>query len=527
MDECRAELRRLADTLPGPEVERVLRYARGLADTDDGSPLPADEIAEAVSRGDLAEASRLAIVHWDGREMVGIDRLAGVLESLPLRQLRRFPVLAMVLALHYRSRPGRSLRSGELFALAVASARLSTKQPADTRALIGVIETGALRSLGLQDAALAAARRAERLLERADAVPMEAPQLPKVAALADPHLAITYFNCGRWPQGRDAAERGYQRPGTAGEINAFHSLALMAGMYALGGEMTLAAALATDARARRAAYPDFDGYHGAYLRIAESLLALDGDDVAAAREALAGLGPHLTTIEHWPVIAMIEGRIGAAEQDPVRAEAQMAALLTRGARPPATPYLRALFDSVRALLLTASGRPNLALDLMRRHPASVPEVVSEIARAQLHMGRSDQAERALAALRSSNTPVVVRTRVEQLILSAQAAEHLGDRSRAGRIRDQAAGLASAHGMALRTRHLPDPADAAPTTELTRAERAVLNLLAAGATRPEIAAQLFVSQETIKSHLRSIYRKLGVGSRTDAVRVAHERWLLDQ
>jgi LuxR family maltose regulon positive regulatory protein len=43
--------------------------------------------------------------------------------------------------------------------------------------------------------------------------------------------------------------------------------------------------------------------------------------------------------------------------------------------------------------------------------------------------------------------------------------------------------------------------------------------------PEIGAELFVSQNTIKAHLRSVYAKLNVHSRADAVTRARELGLL--
>jgi two-component system response regulator DesR len=61
--------------------------------------------------------------------------------------------------------------------------------------------------------------------------------------------------------------------------------------------------------------------------------------------------------------------------------------------------------------------------------------------------------------------------------------------------------------------------------LTDRERAVLELMASGATNPEIAEQLHLSKHTIKEHTSSVYRKLGVRNRTEAVQRGQRLGLL--
>jgi ATP/maltotriose-dependent transcriptional regulator MalT len=62
-------------------------------------------------------------------------------------------------------------------------------------------------------------------------------------------------------------------------------------------------------------------------------------------------------------------------------------------------------------------------------------------------------------------------------------------------------------------------------ELTKREVEILRLLPTRLSQREIGRRLFVSYNTVHSHIRSIYRKLGVSSRIDAVESARERGLL--
>ena len=106
---------------------------------------------------------------------------------------------------------------------------------------------------------------------------------------------------------------------------------------------------------------------------------------------------------------------------------------------------------------------------------------------------------------------------------------LGDRARAAELFDEAEAILAA---------CPDPgalprrlaaarraaAATAPTRrqrELTDRELGVLRLLSGGSSEREIAQELFVSFNTVHSHVKSIYRKLGVSSRAEALGRARE------
>ena len=71
---------------------------------------------------------------------------------------------------------------------------------------------------------------------------------------------------------------------------------------------------------------------------------------------------------------------------------------------------------------------------------------------------------------------------------------------------------------------PDIAKPATTSiqeALTRRELDIPNLLAQRLQNKEIAAKLFVSPETVKSHVRNLYHKLEVTNRRDAAAKALE------
>jgi two-component system NarL family response regulator len=69
------------------------------------------------------------------------------------------------------------------------------------------------------------------------------------------------------------------------------------------------------------------------------------------------------------------------------------------------------------------------------------------------------------------------------------------------------------------------ADRVSSPSLTSREVAVLELVAKGMSNKEIGAALFVSETTIKYHLKNIYAKLGASDRTEAALVATQRGIL--
>ncbi|WP_210583547.1 LuxR C-terminal-related transcriptional regulator [Streptomyces sp. GESEQ-35] len=169
------------------------------------------------------------------------------------------------------------------------------------------------------------------------------------------------------------------------------------------------------------------------------------------------------------------------------------------------------------------------------------------------------ARRELRSVLDGTAPVSsFLTSIEAHLLDALACRDLGDKHAAAAAVEQALNLAEPDRMILpfamtgawelledlhpRTSHAalvsdilgvvrggvpagPDRPASAPAEELSPSELRVLRYLPTNLTRPEIAAELSVSPNTVNTHIRRIYAKLGAGDRSSAVQRGRELRLL--
>jgi LuxR family transcriptional regulator, maltose regulon positive regulatory protein len=177
---------------------------------------------------------------------------------------------------------------------------------------------------------------------------------------------------------------------------------------------------------------------------------------------------------------------------------------------------------------TAERHAREAVDLAQVHGVA-PTATGAFATAVLGaiLVEEDRAEEgagylaeAIPALRALGEPLPL---AEALLAAARAHRALGQHREATRAFEEADALIEA---------MPDPGYLAVTRRsvasmvrrgpaargdpLSAREVEVLQMLAIGLTKREVASQLFVSYNTVHSHVRAIYRKLGVGSRESAV-----------
>ncbi len=202
------------------------------------------------------------------------------------------------------------------------------------------------------------------------------------------------------------------------------------------------------------------------------LLADEGADLSCPEIALA-----------WADVRLVEGDYGAALTAVQPYLAALAAGQDTSGGEPAGPTIR---ERIRAMLVAAVAR--------RRQGAAA--AACDFLERSLDLAEPEGAYRVFldggAAVRAALTVLVPPT-----------SRHAGF---AGRVLERF----DAQGMRLPSAGGP------PRVRLTDSERAVLCFLPSHMTNEEISQALYLSINTVKTHLRSAYRKLGVGSRREAI-----------
>jgi LuxR family maltose regulon positive regulatory protein len=231
----------------------------------------------------------------------------------------------------------------------------------------------------------------------------------------------------------------------------------------------------------------------------------------------------------------------------------------RAGTPP--PYERATLAAMRARLLATLGELDAALAALAE-VAEEPWLVVGVTEARLLLATGDAAgavERLTAAALAGDREAHAVTGVERAVLSAVANDQAGEPAAASRALDEALEIAERTGhrwpfidggrrieallrqqIRAGTAHravvgelldafadrAPAPRSVAPLLEpLSDREHAILRYLPTTLSNREIAAELFVTTNTVKTHLRSIYRKLDVARRREAVERARDLRLL--
>jgi LuxR family maltose regulon positive regulatory protein len=357
-----------------------------------------------------------------------------------------------------------------------------------------------------------------------------------------------------------AAARAAERPGCEHLlINCLGHLALLAAMR---GQLRRAGKLAAQvAVVQRAAHIDPAGCPSAAVALA--WVNTEMYDLPAARRH-AQRAAESVDVAHDPtsrvMLALVESRVRRARGDVVGALSRVAAARSEAPVPPV--WLQDVLGIEEAELAIAEGQPELALRLVEglSEPGS-PE--GELVLARARMAAGGVFESPASTLRSASASLPIR--VGDWLLEATRQLDDGDELRASQALERSLRLAAPERLRRPFREaspqvrqllrgdpqltaenswlgsatlddvhaLPPPRSAArdhrPARSapgallepLTEKEREVLGHLAELLTTDEIAGAMFVSVNTVRTHVRNILRKLDASRRNEAVRRARE------
>ncbi|WP_159793602.1 LuxR C-terminal-related transcriptional regulator [Puerhibacterium puerhi] len=516
-----------------------------------GEPLTA--LRHAVRGGDLRLASDVLIGSW--YRLITSTEMYRAVAQVPRHQVARYPTLAMARAIAANANPDRRLRALEYLATAVAAARLVGPRTAGAeRATIATVEAVALRLSGLTDQGVGAARRALSVLATATAEELE--PLGDQAGQLRVQDAITLARAGHLTEARQALMVNLADRPRLPLLTEMSTLAVLGSITALLGELPSARRLVAEVAG--GPWPDElrDGYSGAPYHAAAVLAALERFDCGGAQQHIDTLGPHLPALEYRPLFvalqAMVHGlggraELGLQELERYRAEDR------RHRR--SSPIDTIVLQSVTALLELAQGRAGAAEQALRGLPTRQPLVA--IVRATIALvGGEPETVVATLARGGVTRAASPRAAAAGHLLVAAGAQRLGDADAVTAALERMAALmadqelrihlvlvprpdlhdlrahAQAHGLVLAAEQLAeldDVPDAMPARVsrivLTARESVILHALLDGRSFTKIAEELVVSPNTVKTQVKSLYRKLGVTSREDAILAAYREGVL--
>jgi LuxR family maltose regulon positive regulatory protein len=288
-------------------------------------------------------------------------------------------------------------------------------------------------------------------------------------------------------------------------------------------------------------------HHGAFDALVTAAWAHfgSGDLASAAEMADAAREDAERLGSDWNVVraGLVTARIRAVTHGP-RAAMALLRDVRAGLRHPASDLARHL-DVMEARALVRLGRSGLAIDLatplahMRMSRLVLASAaVAESRRADVETlldGSQDwpTPDRLEAmVLRAASLPgrsgaELLCAALDEASLTGWVSPFLGQ---GGRVDDLLLGLPHDHlpdrlSDVLRAGEHRPPARSDVVEQLTARERTILQLLPTHLSYVEIGERLFVSVNTVKSNLKSIYRKLGVTTRSGAVAAARSAGLL--
>ncbi|WP_022892265.1 LuxR C-terminal-related transcriptional regulator [Agromyces subbeticus] len=502
-------------------------------------------LESAVAGDDLTLATHVVKSTWFTLLRQHGTQVRGILGTVPLERLRAYPLLVMLLAICHNAVGVRRMRGLQLFALAASATKTTNGALSQSdRVFLCAAESSALRVLGFHARAIPPAQRALKAAERLS--PEETGQYREQLPLIYAQLGITFYYGNEVSLALEIFSMGLALAESDHRESGFSCVAMLAGIHALNGDIPEARQSVEFVRARDWPTVLVDGYQGTFYRVAEAVIALEGLDVESAKRHVRVFAPHRATSEHWLVMARVEAMVALQAGEAATGLEKLDSSVAEHGRAGHTPRARRALSTVRMLLHLALGNPDAAREVLHRDAteANARSMVDH-ARLALVTGRPGDALRA--AREAARFAPSSRVTTEAAVLEAVALLRTVDETHAKNAIERASALLGGRGQLLPLTLIPaddrerltaliaapsvspqltsviQGGDAAPI--LTPRERLVLRALTRSASSSVIAAELSVSTNTVKTQLKSLYRKLGASNRKQAITIAIARHLL--
>lgn len=525
--------------------EELPRLNRTLVNWRMHNGMVVQALESAVATDDLAVATHVVKSCWFTLLSEHGGRVREILASVPLGRLRAYPLLVMLLAICYNAVGIRRVRGLQLFTIAAASTKTAEGEMSQSdRVFLCAAESSALRVLGFHSRAMAPAQRALGAVDRltAEEAAQYRDQLPLIYA----QLGITFYYGDDVRLALEVLAMGLALAESGDHDTGFSCLAMLAGIHALNGDIPEARRHVELIRSGGWRNDLLDGYQGTFYRVAEAVIALEELDVEAAKRHAAVFAPHRPTSEHWLTMARVDAMVALQAGEAAAGLARLDSSVAEHGRAGQTPKARRALSTVRVLLHLALGNTDAAREVLH-HDAQESNARTVVDRARLALVTDRMADalrltRDAARLRPSS-----RVNSEAAVLEAVALLRTVGEAHSKLAVDRASALLADRGQLLPLTLVPAedlerltdampapstpqrltsvirPGDEAPA--LSPREQVVLRALARSGSNVAIAAELSVSANTVKTQLKSLYRKLGASNREQAIAIAMARHLL--
>lgn len=512
-----------------------------------------EALRNAVEIGDYELATEGIRKSWNSLAYANAEKTATICEAIEPRNLNKFPLLAMLVgvALCNSEQDRRALQYFR------AVIRATSKRSSDADIIDQIwklcMETVSLRKIGKFTSAGNTAAKAVALINNLTISNRLKIRIALPTMLDECGISLQYAS--RTLEAISAIELGIEISKNEKGREWYRGMSLAAGFLALKGDIPRAKEYISEIDISDTPEDTRRSKFGLFSAVAKTIIELESGRTVNAQEYLRETFYMAGSREHWPILAYCQSSIYLFSNQPSRALSTILSSLARNSILPAPPILMDTLFRIQFFSLVALGHHNDSIQTLNNF---TPGGDSRITLTAYHWMMQSRPSECLKVLGGHiNSPIFTN----DLRTYALARLIFGiSEIRLGRTEIGTSSVRESYAL-MREFSLKTPKILVPKSEtsgfiqylldeedvnlndasdddihldfpksnnfvkLTKRELCVLEELAKTSVTREIATTLFVSVNTVKTQLRSLYKKLDAKSRAEALIRASELGLL--